>query len=106
MAARVDGQTPCDLHLRCVHCMSQCKRSCIVSLAAEGRFTYVFGDLDPTDETHVDALFALVARYSEAVEGFLERQERPEPLQASILGRLPPFNSQSSLVSNLKGGDL
>ena len=89
------------MQLRGVQCMSQCKRSCIVSLAAEGRFTYVFGELDPDDDTHVDALFELVSQYSKAPEGFLERKDRPAPLQASILGRLPPPDSQSSLVSNL-----
>ena len=89
------------MQLRGVQCMSQCKRSCIVSLAAEGRFTYVFGELDPDDDTHVDALFELVSQYLKAPEGFLERKDRPAPLQASILGRLPPPDSQSSLVSNL-----
>ena len=89
------------MQLRGVQCMSQCKRSCIISLAAEGRFTYVFGELDPDDDTHVEALFELVRQYSKAPEGFLKRKDRPAPLQASILGRLPPPNSQSSLVSNL-----
>lgn len=82
--------------------MSQCKRSCIVSLTAEGRFTYVFGDLDPNDDAHVEALFQLVSLYSEAPEGFLERKDRPEALQASILGRFPPLGSQSSLISELE----
>ncbi len=89
------------MQLRGVECMSQCKRSCIVSLADEGRFTYVFGELDPHDDTHIDALFELVTQYSKAPEGFLERKDRPAPLQASILGRLPPPDSQSPLVSDL-----
>lgn len=89
------------MQLRGVQCMSQCKRSCIVSLAAEGRFTYVFGELDPDNDTHVDALFELVAQYAKVPEGFLERKDRPAPLQADILGRLPPQNSQSPLVSEL-----
>lgn len=81
--------------------MSQCKRSCIVSLTASERFTYVFGDLDPENDAHVDALFELVARYNAAAEGFVERKDRPEPLQASILGRLPPLGSQSQLISDI-----
>jgi predicted metal-binding protein len=89
------------MRLRGVQCMSQCKRSCIVSLAAEGRFTYVFGELDPDDDTHVDALFELVSQYSNAPERFLERKDRPAALQASILGRLPPLDTQSPLVSDL-----
>lgn len=91
-----------EMLLRGVHCMSQCKRPCIVSLTGEERFTYVFGDLDPNNERHVEALFDLVSLYSDAPEGFLERKERPEELQSSILGRLPPIGSKSSLISDLE----
>ena len=35
------------LKVRGVYCMSQCKRSCVVSFTAPDRFTYTFGDLDP-----------------------------------------------------------
>ncbi|MEQ3708162.1 DUF1636 family protein [Tateyamaria sp.] len=101
VAEKLARESDPQMQLRGVQCMSQCKRSCIVSLAAEGRFTYVFGELDPDDDTHVDALFELVSRYSKAAEGFLERKDRPAPLQASILGRLPPPDSQSPLVSDL-----
>ncbi len=91
-----------EMQLRGVHCMSQCKRPCIVSLTGEQRFTYVFGDLDPNNERHVEALFDLVSLYSDAPEGFLERKERPEELQSSILGRLPPVGSQLSLIHDLE----
>ena len=61
----------------------------------------MFGELDPDDDTHVEALFELVSQYSNAPEGFLERKDRPAALQASILGRLPPLDTQSPLVSDL-----
>lgn len=88
--------------LRGVNCMSQCKRSCAVSLAAPHRFTYLFGDLDPEAPDHVDALLSLIPLYQDAPEGFLRREERPEPLRAGILGRLPPPNTASDLVMPLK----
>lgn len=87
--------------LRGVRCMSQCKRPCVVSLSAPERFTYLFGDLSPADQTHVTALFDLVQSFSASEDGFLERKERPLPLRASILGRLPPLESRSTLVSDL-----
>ncbi|MFT5867361.1 MAG: putative metal-binding protein [Gammaproteobacteria bacterium] len=93
--------TPGIVALRGVRCMSQCKRPCIASLCGHGRFTYVFGDLDPERSDHVDALLELVERYRTAPEGFLERQDRPEPLRANILGRLPPMNSASGLITHL-----
>ena len=33
--------------LRGIACMSQCKRPCIVAICSTGRFSYMFGDLDP-----------------------------------------------------------
>ena len=101
VAEKLARDSDAQMRLRGVQCMSQCKRSCIVSLAAEGRFTYVFGELDPDNDIHVDALFELVSQYLKAPEGFLERKDRPAPLQASVLDRLPPLDPQSPLVSNL-----
>ncbi|HCY03884.1 MAG TPA: metal-binding protein [Gammaproteobacteria bacterium] len=92
------------LKLRGVQCMSQCKRPCIASLSSHDRFTYVFGDIDPENPDHVDALFELVARYKTTPEGFLKRRERPEALRSNILGRLPPLRSGSSLVTPLDNG--
>ena len=82
--------------------MSQCKRSCIASICANGRFTYVFGDLDPETPDHLDALILLSRLYLEAPEGFLSRAERPEPLRAGILGRLPPPETESPLVTRFE----
>ena len=81
--------------------MSQCKRPCIASFSAPECFTYVFGDLDPDRTDHIDALFEFASLYGLASEGFLKRDERPEVLRASILGRLPPIESNSPLVTYL-----
>jgi predicted metal-binding protein len=91
----------CDADMRGVRCMSQCKRSCVVSLTAPGAFTYVFGDLDPEAPDHAQAILDLIPLYRSAPEGFLARNARPEPLRASILGRLPPIGTASELVTDL-----
>jgi predicted metal-binding protein len=84
------------VRLRGVQCMSQCKRPCVVSLTAAGRFTYLFGDLDPDSDAR--AILSLVQLYVEAPEGFLTRDARPERLRAGILARLPPLGTASDLV--------
>jgi predicted metal-binding protein len=88
----------CAAALRGVHCMSQCKRPCVVSLTAPGAFTYVFGDLDPEDPAHAQAILDLIPLYRAAPEGFLTRDARPAPLRAAILGRLPPLGTASDLI--------
>lgn len=91
----------CEAALRGVRCMSQCKRPCVVSLTAPGAFTYVFGDLDPQNPTHARAVLDLIPLYRAAPEGFLTRDARPAALRASILGRLPPLDTASDLITPL-----
>ena len=90
------------LKLREVKCMSQCKRSCVISFTSNNCFTYVFGDINPKDPQYVKSLFDLVILYGKAEEGFLRRRDRPELFKSNILGRLPPLESKSDIVSDLK----
>lgn len=84
--------------LRDVRCMSQCKRPCVVAFSGEGRFTHLFGDLDPArDAAAVLEAFAL---YGARPDGFMERFERPLILQAGILGGVPPLNAGARQVES------
>jgi predicted metal-binding protein len=81
---------------RDLHCASQCKRPCVVAFAGDGRFTFLFGDLDPSrDAAAVVDAFLL---YRGRSDGFLERAERPPALRAGILGRIPPLGWRGPLV--------
>lgn len=86
-----------------VHCMSQCKRPCTVALTAPGRFTYLFGDLQP--DRDAEAVVALLPLYAAAADGFLPRDQRPRAMQAGILGRIPPLGAASDLVEPLHTPD-
>jgi predicted metal-binding protein len=82
---------------RDLHCASQCKRPCVVAFAGDGRFTFLFGDLDPArDAAAVVDAFLL---YRGRADGFMERVERPSALRAGILGRVPPLGWQGPLVT-------
>ena len=89
------------VNLRGVNCMSNCKRACTISLTAKKSFTYVFGDIDPQNPEYAESLIELVLKYSSSAEGFLMRRDRPLLFQSSILGRLPPIQSKSEIVTNL-----
>ena len=84
--------------------MSQCKRSCVVSFTARDRFTYTFGDLDPENPGDLDAIFNFAKMYKNAPEGFVLRNDRPKVMRAGILGRFPPIETTSDLVSTLEKG--
>ena len=90
------------LKLREVRCMSQCKRSCVISFTSNNCFTYVFGDINPKDPQYVKSLFDLVILYGKAEEGFLRRRDRPELFKSNILGRLPAISSRSPIIKKFK----
>ena len=75
-----------------VHRMSQCKRPCTIAQSAPGRFTYLFGDLDPNQHA---------ANYADADLGFLPRASRPAVLQPGMLGRIPPPGLEGDLIEPL-----
>ena len=89
------------LKLRKVRCMSQCKRSCVISFTSNNCFTYVFVDINPKDPQYVKSLFDLVILYGKAEEGFLRRRDRPELFKSNILGRLPAISSRSPIINKL-----
>ena len=89
------------LKLREVRCMSQCKRSCVISFTSNNCFTYVFGEIDPKDPQYVKSLFDLVILYGKSEEGFLRRRDRPELFKSNILGRLPAISSRSPIINKL-----
>ena len=90
------------LCIRGVDCMSNCKRACAISITAKDCFTYIFGDLDPDISEHRKLLAELLTSYRAKNDGFLRRRDRPKFFQSNILGRLPPIDSTSSLITNLQ----
>jgi predicted metal-binding protein len=69
--------------------MSQCKRPCVVAFSHGEKFTYLFGDLDPTRDAA--AILDTFELYAARPDGFMERFERPNVMRDGILGRVPPL---------------
>ena len=82
--------------LKPVECMSACSRSCAVSYAASGKYTYLFGDLphdiESADET-TTAVLKCASLYYQKSDGLLPWSERPEPLKKGILAKIPPLQN-------------
>ena len=88
--------------LRGVECMSNCKRSCILSLTSLNGFTYMFVDIYPNRSEYVKSLKDLISTYKSRPAGYLRRIERPESYRSNILGRFPPINSIHLIVKKLE----
>ena len=98
-AALEAGIADAVLDVRGVHCLSQCKRPCVVAVSGPDRFTYLFGDLDPTQ--HARDLIELAALYVGSPKGFMARRDRPQSMRASVLGRVPPLGWTGAAVETI-----
>ena len=93
-----------EINLRGINCMSNCRRSCVLSITSDKGFTYIFGDIDHENIDYLESLSELITQYDLSLEGFLRRRDRPRLFQSNIIGRLPPIGSSSNIVTNLNNG--
>ena len=76
------------IELVSTECLSLCPRPCGIALSRNNSWTYLFGDQD-AEKTASDILDCAIT-YIQSPDGLLPRKDRPETLQPSILGRIPP----------------
>ena len=62
-------------------------------------YVWRFGPQNPGD---LDAILNFAKMYKNAPEGFVLRNDRPKVMRAGILGRFPPIETTSELVSTLE----
>jgi predicted metal-binding protein len=74
--------------VRHTQCLSVCKRVCTVSISGAGRYTYLFGDLDPAADA--PAVVAMGEACRDADFGFVPWKARPEVLRKGTIARVPP----------------
>ena len=78
-----------DIALKAVECLSVCRRPCTVALAAQGKWTYVVGDL--RRESHLEDIVAAARRYAASPEGIVPWRERPLSFRKGVVSRTPPL---------------
>lgn len=71
-----------------VKCMSACSRPCAIAFASNGKYTYLFGDLQTLPETAA-AVLECASQYYTKLDGLLPWSERPKALKKGILARIP-----------------
>jgi predicted metal-binding protein len=74
--------------VRQTQCLSVCDRVCTVSLSGEGRYTFLFGDLDAANDAQ--AIVDMAQACALADHGFVPWKDRPERLRKAIIARIPP----------------
>ena len=70
-----------------VECMAGCSRSCTIGYQAEGKASYLFGDINPNEA--VDALVDFAEQYATTPDGWTRSTDRPAGLRGKTLSRIP-----------------
>lgn len=94
LAQALAGEPVEGVAVETVECLSVCKRPCTVALTGPGRWTYVYGDLDPL--TGVETLLTFARQYRASADGIVPWRERAEPIRKGVVARLPPLSGISS----------
>ncbi len=74
-----------------VECLSNCTRGCTVALRGPGRWTYIYGNLDPA--LHLGALIDGIARFAAAPDGLVPWRDRPDHFRKNCIARIPPLEA-------------
>ena len=91
------GDAP-PVRLQAVECLSVCKRPCTVAVTGPGRWTYIYGDLDP--DLSVETILDGVRRYAATNDGLIPWRERPEAFRKGVVARVPPLNATLTSADN------
>ena len=77
------------LEAQAVECLAVCKRPCTVAFAAEGKWTYVVGDLD--EATNIGDVVSAALSYAVSENGIVPWKERPQAFRRGVVARIPPL---------------
>ena len=88
MQALAAETLPDDVELRPVECLSACNNGCTIALSAPGRWTYVYGRLDPAE--HVAQIVEGATAYAATEDGLEPWRSRPQIFRKQSIARVPP----------------
>jgi predicted metal-binding protein len=86
---------PCAV-VRRVDCLAVCERPCTIALAAEDKWTYLIGDVDPL--AHADDVVGAARKVSAAPNGIVRLRERPPFFRKGVIARVPPLSFEGEIA--------
>lgn len=88
---------PEDFGISGTACLSGCARPCTVAFVADGKTSYLFGDVDPNED--LSALVEFARLYRARENGMTRLDERPGVLRGKCLARIPSAIMASELTT-------
>jgi predicted metal-binding protein len=90
-AATAQAAEGAGIAVRPVNCLANCNRGLSAAVRRDGAWTYVFGNLDPTDGAA--ALIEGAKLFAAAPDGLMPWRGRPDALKRGLVARTPPFET-------------
>lgn len=84
-----DAQLSGQISLEPYGCLGNCRRRCTVALAGPGRWSWLFGELDPNAD--LGWLVDFARQWLATPDGMIAKSRRSEEARAHGVGRLPPL---------------
>lgn len=81
------------LRIEGVECLSVCKRPCTVAVASQGRWSYLYGDLDPA--VSAGAILEGIRLYAATPDGIVQWRSRPVEFRKGVIARIPPLTGKT-----------
>ncbi len=85
---------PAGYALRGVNCMAGCDYPCAVGFQADGKATYLFGDITSVED--IAAIGEFAWQFLESRDGWTSAGERPAALYNKTLARLPALKEAAT----------
>ncbi|MEM7241142.1 MAG: DUF1636 domain-containing protein [Pseudomonadota bacterium] len=76
------------LEIRRFGCLAGCDHACNISIQEAGKFSYVLGCFEPTQEK-ADAIVGFAQLYHQSKSGMVPLKERPTALKGHMRAKLP-----------------
>ncbi|MFD2263915.1 DUF1636 family protein [Lacibacterium aquatile] len=80
------------VEVREVSCLGNCNRGPTAVLQHPGRWTYIFGEIDPT--VAGPELMQAARMLKDSADGLLPWQGRPASLKRGLIARVPPLDTK------------
>jgi predicted metal-binding protein len=91
LAALTQAGAPEGVRIQPAECLSACDHGCNIALSGAGRWSYVYGRMDP--DIHVEDILAGAKAYATTTDGLVPWRERPVIFRKQSLARIPPMES-------------
>jgi predicted metal-binding protein len=89
-AATAQAATGTGIAVRPIRCLANCNRGLSAAVRRDGAWTYVFGNLDPSNGAA--ALIEGAKLFARACDGLMPWRGRPDALKRGLVARTPPFD--------------